>query len=62
MSRPSEAAKAKNIAEEQLAVVKDKGQTILDYINQRLEDRPYSTLGFAVGIGFLAGAVLKRRR
>jgi ElaB/YqjD/DUF883 family membrane-anchored ribosome-binding protein len=43
-------------------VLEGKGQSILDYISQRVEDRPYSTLGFAVGGGFLFGAIFKGRR
>jgi ElaB/YqjD/DUF883 family membrane-anchored ribosome-binding protein len=59
---PSDTAKAKNRIQEQVAVLEGKGQSILDYISQRVEDRPYSTLGFAVGVGFLFGAIFKGRR
>jgi ElaB/YqjD/DUF883 family membrane-anchored ribosome-binding protein len=62
MSHPSKTAKAKNMAEEQLAVLEEKGRTVIDTNNQRLEDRPYSTLGFALGIGFLLGTIFKGRR
>jgi ElaB/YqjD/DUF883 family membrane-anchored ribosome-binding protein len=46
--------------QEAVDAVREVGDNVLEAIDESLEKRPYTTLAFAVGIGFLLGAIWRR--
>ena len=53
-------ADAEGKGREAVDAVREVGDNMLDAIDQSLEQRPYTTLALAVGIGFLFGATWRR--
>jgi ElaB/YqjD/DUF883 family membrane-anchored ribosome-binding protein len=45
---------------EAVDAVREVGDNMLDAVDRSLKERPYTTLGLAIGIGFLFGATWRR--
>lgn len=48
-------------AREKAAALKDRGKEAADELGRQVSDKPLQSLGIAIGVGFLIGALLARR-
>jgi len=51
---------AQDTGKEAVRAVRDVRDNVADAIDKSLDERPYTTLALAVGIGFLLGAIWAR--
>ena len=52
---------AKEKASEWVDTAKDKASTVNDNVVDFVQRKPFTAIGIAIGIGFVAGLILKRR-